>query len=160
MDAVRKLYNGTPKNNHRQLGYIFRMLPFISVEHNILCHRPFAKNIEDVEPMSLREFCEAVGLRYSRTAISRLQAAYSNIQFMVHGFPELFCAFVTDGHNHEADKIFVNPRILYSGRNPEQVWNLIQLMPKPHNHVDVTTLRNHQQTAKARNNADKRPFTP
>lgn len=159
MDAVRKLYTGTPKNNHKQLGYIFRMLPFISVEHNILCHRPFAKNVEDIEPMSLKEFCEAVGLAYSRTAVSRLQKVYSNIQFMVHGFPELFCAFVTDGHSHEADKIFVNPRILYSGRNPDQVQNLLQLMPKPHSHVPVTTLRNRKTAAKAHNNADNRLHT-
>lgn len=158
IDAARKLYTETPVKNHKQLGYIFLMLPFISIEHSILCHRPFAKDVKDIQPMTLKEFCEAVGLAYNRTTISRLKKGYSDIQFMVHGFPELFCAFVSDGQNHDRDRIIVNPRILYSGRDPEQVRNLLQLMPKPQSNASVTTLRKDKKTPKSYNNAGNGVF--
>lgn len=129
------------------------------IEYNILCRRPFAKDIEDIQPLTLKEFCEAVGLSYNRTTVSRLKKAYSGIQFVVNGFPELFCAFVTDGQNHDGDKIIINPRILYSGRNPEQVRNLLQLMPKPHSHASVTTLRKGKKAPKPHSNVVNKVFS-
>ena len=159
IDAVRKLYAEAHVKNHKQLGYIFLMLPFISVEYNILCRHPFAKDIEDIQPLTLKEFCEAVGLSYNRTTISRLKKVYSGIQFVVNGSPELFCAFVTDGKKHDGDKIIINPRILYSGRNPEQVRNLLQLMPKPHSHASVTTLRKGKKAPKPHINVVNKVFS-
>lgn len=141
IEAVRTLYLSTAVENHKRLGYIFLMLPFISIEHNILCHKPYASNIEEIQPMTVREFCEKVGLSYNKMTVSRLKRIYADIQFMVRGKPELFCAFTTDGVHHENDKIFVNPLVLYSGRDAVRVKGLIELMPKPHSHAPVTTLR-------------------
>ena len=42
-DSVRKLYRMAGKNNHRYLGYVFKMLPFINIEYNGLCLDIFEK---------------------------------------------------------------------------------------------------------------------
>lgn len=36
IEAVRNLYRATPISNHKQLGYIFLMLPYINIQYNVL----------------------------------------------------------------------------------------------------------------------------
>ncbi len=116
MNAVRSLYRRTSTSNHRQLGYIFQMLPYINIEHNIICKNIFEKDLENIEFLTLPEFCKAVGYDYSTMA--RLKKIYGNIRVEVNGELEPFCAFVTAGG---ITKIFVNPHVIYSGSNYERV---------------------------------------
>lgn len=119
IDAIRNLYRATPISNHKQLGYIFLMLPFINIQYNVLCKNPYETDILHVEPLTVREFCELIGHSYS--TVARLRDAYSKIRFVVNGQPELFCAFVSDGNNLDDARIFVNPHVFYSGTNHRNV---------------------------------------
>ena len=141
IEAVRRLYKAADVADHKRLGYIFLMLPFISVDYNILCHNPYAADIGDIQPMTAKEFCEKIGLAYNKTTVFRLRRIYADIQFEIDGERQLFCGFVTDGVHPENDKIFVNPKVLYSGRDILKVRGLMELMPKPHSNAAVTTLR-------------------
>lgn len=49
VDSVRRLYNSTPNKHHAQLGYIFKLLPYINIEFNILCHNPFEEQINQIK---------------------------------------------------------------------------------------------------------------
>ena len=89
------------------------MLPFINIEYNMLCKNPLEENLDDVEVLTVKEFCEIIGYDYSQ--ISRLANIYKQITFDVKGRQERFCSFVTDGLDLANGQIFVNPRILYSG---------------------------------------------
>ena len=119
IDMVRNLYERTRLSNHKELGYIFAMMPYINIEYNVLCKNPYEKDIERIELLSVREFCEAIGHSYSTA--SRLRETYSKIRFPVDGADEQFCKFVTDGNDLDDAWIFINPRILYSGTSPELV---------------------------------------
>ena len=119
IEAVRNLYRATPISNHKQLGYIFLMLPYINIQYNMLCKNPYEPDIAYVEPLTVREFCELIGHSYS--TVARLRETYSRIHFVVNGQQELFCAFVSDGNNLDDARIFVNPHIFYSGTDPERV---------------------------------------
>ena len=119
IDMVRKLYKGTPLSNHKELGYIFAMLPFVNIEYNVLCKNPYETDISNIEMVTVREFCEAIGHSYS--TVSRLLEAYSKICFFIDGGVEQFCKFVSDGNDIDNAWIFVNPRVVYSGTSPERV---------------------------------------
>lgn len=119
IEAVRNLYRATPISNHKQLGYIFLMLPYINIQYNVLCKNPYETDIAHVEPLTVREFCNLIGHSYS--TVARLREAYSRIRFMVNGQQELFCAFVSDGSSLDDARIFVNPHVFYSGTDPERV---------------------------------------
>mgnify|MGYP000001330861 FL=1 len=119
IEAVRNLYRATPISNHKQLGYIFLMLPYINIQYNVLCKNPYEPDIASIEPLTVREFCELIGHSYS--TVARLREAYSRIRFAVNGQQELFCAFVYDGNSLDDARIFVNPHIFYSGTDPERV---------------------------------------
>ena len=120
--AVRTLYQSSSASKHKHLGYVFLMLPFVNIEHNILCWNPDEKDLDMIQPITVAEFCSAIN--YDKNQSSRLLREYSKITFPVDGHEEHFCSFVYDGRNMRSAKIFVNPRILYSGSDYEQVKNL------------------------------------
>lgn len=113
IETVRKLYKMTPTSKHKQLGYVFKMLPYINIEYNILCHTPDEASISDIQPITFAEFCEHIG--YSRDHIGRLFKEYQQITFEVDGHLERFCAFVVNDNNIGESSIFINPRVIYSG---------------------------------------------
>lgn len=122
IEATRTVYHSATQGSRKHLGYIFQLLPYINHEHNILCMNPAEKHIESVQPLTLGEFCDLIG--YDKKNVDRLLRAYKKICFAVDGHTESFCWFVNDGLNISESKIFVNPLVLYSGKNPDSVRNL------------------------------------
>lgn len=119
INGVRKLYEATERNNHRQLGYLFKLLPFINLEYNMLCYNPLETDIEKIELVSIADFCKMIG--YDIAHLNKLMSIYRSIQFDVGGRYERFCAITYDGINKNNAKIFVNPHILYCGSDYNKV---------------------------------------
>lgn len=119
INGVRKLYEATERNNHRQLGYLFKLLPFINLEYNMLCYNPLETDIEKIEFVSIADFCKMIG--YDIAHLNKLMSIYRSIQFDVGGRCERFCAITYDGINKNNTKIFVNPHILYCGSDYNKV---------------------------------------
>lgn len=119
--AVRTLYKKTDTSNHKHLGYIYQLLPFVNVEHNILCRNVFERDVEDIEPITLLELCDLI--HYDCRNLYRLLQIFRRIKFKVNGREELFCKFVNDDVNISKSYIIINPRVLYSGSNTKAVEN-------------------------------------
>lgn len=120
--GVRKLYEGTPKSKHRHVGYLFQLLPFINVEFNALCYNPGETVADEIDYMTLDEFCDLIG--YDRNRRDRLLKIYRDLTFEVpdkHGtHMERFLSITGDGLDKGNHKIFINPRVLYSGSDYKQ----------------------------------------
>lgn len=119
IDGVRKLYSMVQPSQHKHLGYLFKMLPYVNLEYNVLCHNPLESNLDDIQLMTVSEFCGAIG--YDISNWHRLNKIYKNLRFDVDGKQVRFCAFVTDGGNTSDMRIFVNPRVLYNGSDFNKV---------------------------------------
>ena len=119
INGVRKLYRSTDTSNHKHLGYIFKLLPFINIEYNVLCFNPLEKDIESIEPLSLSNFCDLIG--YNHTNLHRLLYIYRKLYFDVNNRRERFCSFVYNGVDKNNSMICINPHILYSGSNYKNV---------------------------------------
>lgn len=119
INAVRSLYESANGKHHSQLGYIFMMLPFINREWNVICNNPFETDIDKVEPLTIKEFCKAIG--YDVSQVGRLIGAYDRLTFTADGKEQKFCLFVNDGCNNCKSKVIVNPNILYVGSNKNRV---------------------------------------
>ena len=120
---VQTLYRNVQSRKHRYLGYVFRLLPYISIEYNVLCFNPTEIDITKIEFMCLGELCEEIG--FNKSHADRLLEAYGKIRFSVtdeDGTHMERCVSITyDGLNRHNAKIYINPRILYSGAHPEYV---------------------------------------
>lgn len=114
--GIRKLYKSTSISNHKHLGYIFQLLPYINIEYNIVCHNPLEQDYTKINPMTLQEFCSFIG--YSINNIGRLLCTYKHIRFDGDG---AFCKFVNDGIDRNNSEIFINPHVLYGGSDYKKV---------------------------------------
>ena len=118
-NTIRELYRKTPANKHRLLGIIFRFLPYVNREYNVLCWNIGEECIDDVELLSLKEFCELAQWNYGK--LYRLRNDLKKLTFNVNGRQELFCNFVDSGLGKRNIRIFVNPHIMYNGSDYKKV---------------------------------------
>lgn len=119
IEGVRRLYEAAQIPDHKSIGYIFLLLPFINREYNILCHNPFECDIDKIIPMSLHEFCDQIG--FDKSHVSKLVTKLKKICFTVNDHMENFISFVSDGGRLSQYKMFINPHILYCGSDYKKV---------------------------------------
>lgn len=116
--GMKSLYNSVPKSKHKHLGYIFAMLPYVNIEHNILCYNTAEKEIDKIEPMSMKEFCAEIGFDYRH--VDRLHDIFKSICFDVDGKKELFCSIIRNTYSGK-ELMVINPKVFYSGKNETAV---------------------------------------
>ena len=120
VNAIRKLYDTTDIRKHKQLGYVFKLLPYINLEYNIFCKDPFVKDIKDIEPLTVADLCKLIG--YNVTQSSRLLKELQTLTFEHNHRKEYLISYVDNGGNTtHSKKIFVNPHIIYNGLDFEKV---------------------------------------
>lgn len=112
--AIRRLYVRCPARQHKVLGYVFRMIPFVSIEHNIICYNPEEKDAELIRPMTLKDFCYHID--YNVANIKRLLKDLLSIR--IDGQQLIKC--VSDG-DIKNDYLIVNPRVYFAGNNKTDV---------------------------------------
>ncbi len=122
VNGIRKLYEEAKRNNHRQIGYLFKLLPYINIEYNLLCYNPKETDIKRLELMSIVEFCKLIG--YNIVHLNDLMYIYRNIWFTVNDRTERFCTITYDGTRNNNAKICINPRVIYCGSNYKKVGEL------------------------------------
>lgn len=115
---VRRLYEQTPQSLHKHLGYVFKMIPYVNIKYNIICHNPLEEDESSIIPMTIGEFCDAIG--YDKNQVSRLIKIYNDITFEADGKKYVFC-----GYRYAPQKknmrFYVNPLIFYAGNNQDKI---------------------------------------
>ncbi len=119
IEALRELYQKAGVTRHSRLGFVFQMLPYLNFEYNVLCHNPEEKQYDRVRPLSVSDFCDII--HFDRRRAFSLVAEYNQIHFSVDGREEKFCRFLGDGKNVVGAHIYVNPRIVYKGKDFQKV---------------------------------------
>lgn len=116
--AVRHLYRSVSARAHKQLGYIFRILPYVNREYNIACHNPLETEIDKICPMSAGDFCDAVG--YDR--LHAYQLLPSLLKLSLPGNQPL-CNVIRQGKSERIGGIIISPYLYYAGQHESTVLN-------------------------------------
>ena len=104
--GLRELYKNCKVSQHKQLYYLFRLLPYVNVKCNAICQNPSEQNVNDVIVLKLKEICEVVG--YDTTKSSRFLNEMLKLQ--------LFDQYAILGiRNAKGTWYKINPRIVYAG---------------------------------------------
>lgn len=105
-DGIKELYEKSNPREHKRIGVVIPLLPFLNKYHNILCNKPLERELKYIEPLTLREMCKIIG--YDITNEDRLRKQLQNIT--VKNNP--LVAYVS----HAKAKFFVvNPALFYKG---------------------------------------------
>ena len=115
--SVRHLWANTATSQQKHLGYVFQMLPYLNIQHNVLCWNPWERDPGSIQFMCLPEFAREIGYT-GVTNISRLRSIYRDIKLPVNGEWEAFCAVIDVG---KTTRIIVNPAVVYAGHSPESI---------------------------------------
>lgn len=119
VNGVRALYENVDSvRAHKNLSYLFKIIPFVNKEWNIVCKNPKEREREFIDYMTISEFCEVIG--YSKSNARKLINTLSSITF--NRQPALI--YVTMDFNINKSKITMNPNLYWAGTN----WNNVQYL--------------------------------
>jgi len=113
--AVQEAYKASLPREVRSLSYVFRMIPYMNTEHNILCHTSETPFMEYDDRMTFPQFCVLMG--YDKTHSSRLQKQLTSLTFQAGDQTQY--AVIAD---EASEYIVVNPRLVYAGNNHIDAW--------------------------------------
>lgn len=113
-DVLIRLYFSCDPRKHRQLGYIFQIIPYINLTWNVVCNNPNEKNRELIEKISANGFAEIIG--QDGTHGTRLLKSIASVKFKWKGKTMSFVNATING-----DTIFVNPLIMYKGSHSDRI---------------------------------------
>jgi hypothetical protein len=89
---------------------LFRIIPYLNNEWNIVCHNPAEVIADDVQPMTLGELSEKLG--YSASHVDKLKRDLCSIKTndgkKVIGFTDF-------GEDKRTFKIIINPKVIFRG---------------------------------------------
>ena len=120
VEPVRRLYNLAMVSQHRKLGMVFALLPYINREWNIVCWNPLEANPALVEALTMTEICEVLDLSKKNAArtINGMIKQIMKITLKIDGARQFFCGlFETD----ERKEMIINPNFIYIGRRKNDV---------------------------------------
>lgn len=121
-NALRELYISCTSKQHKQLYYLFRLLPFINEKFNAICQNPSEKFVEHVIPLRLSEICQLVG--YNTKNSKRFESEMLQLQMNLNGVTQYAILGIKNGKGMWYK---VNPRVLYAGTkdNMEELYKLL-----------------------------------
>lgn len=120
VDGVRNLYENSNLISSKQIGYIFRVLPWTNRMHNIVCYNPDETDINQIRPMSLGDFCDII--HYNKSKATRLRHNLFDCGF---GSDIVVAKYQSDQSNAlNFPRILINPKLFYGGNEFKKVEEL------------------------------------
>lgn len=108
--GIREIYENSKISEHKILGYVFLVIPYVNQTFNVICKNPKEESFQEMECLDWND----VGDILQINAIRNLKMKFK--RFTVGG-QYIFVDASTDSKSF----IFVNPQIYYTGKNWEQV---------------------------------------
>ena len=118
IDNIRKLYVETDYRKHKQLYYLFKILPNVNLENNIVCTNVKEMEIYKTIPMSLKDIVLSLGLseKYNKTWFNDMR------KFKIDGNYVIMRTEIGDEMS-----IIINPKVYYGGNNIDNLKYIIGL---------------------------------
>lgn len=129
INTVRDLFERTTSRQHKQLSYIFQLIPKLHYETNILCHNPHETDLSQVRKMNLKDIACWLNVNTDDNKnTNRLKRDLLKYYLMRNGEKHYALKYViVQSSTGAIDYFVVNPEIVWSGNNIEQIKEIVQL---------------------------------
>lgn len=118
IDNIRKLYKATDYKKHKQLYYLFKLLPHVNLENNIVCENVKEMEIYKTIPMTLKDIM--ISLELNETNSTRWLKEMK--KFTIDGNYVVMRTYID-----ETLYIIINPKLYYGGNHIENMKYIIGL---------------------------------
>lgn len=121
IQTIRDLYMNTPVKSHKKIAIIYKLLPYINYEYNILCFNPDEKDGTKLEAMTIKDVLIILG--YDKSHLARFKKDFYSQRY------KEYYVFITIQKESEylTSLIVVNPIFFYKGINVENLNWLLTL---------------------------------
>lgn len=127
INTTRKLYENCNPRKHKQLSYIFQLIPFMNYELNILCRNPKETDFTKLEKLSLLDVCEILGvstekhtMRKFRDELLKFEVSMDDKKYFLLSY-----AKIKNGYGIK-DYFLINPLISWGGKDLNLLQDAIQ----------------------------------
>lgn len=129
IDTTRYLYEHCNSRQHKQLSYIFQLVPYINYELNILCSNPEETNFYELDKLNLAQICALLGISTeNRQNMNKLKNELLKFKVKVNEIEYAFLSYarIQNGYGIK-DYFVVNPQVVWKGRDMDRVKDTINL---------------------------------
>lgn len=109
---IRDIYSRATNRQHKGLGNMIKLLPYVNYEYAILCHNPNQKYKECLKPLTLQDIC--VILQYDKTNASKLLRELRRMQLEED---YVMCTVIIGG----MEVFYFNPKVFFKGTSEESL---------------------------------------
>lgn len=122
-ETIRYLYEHCQNvSSHKKLSYLFKIIPWVNQEWNIVCWNPDEIERNKLKYMTMGDFAEKIG--YDRSNAKRLAKILSEVTFHKYGEynkKHAFLYVVDKDFSPDQWVIVMNPSVYYGGKNYKNV---------------------------------------
>lgn len=114
--AIKELYYDSDPKEHKMIGKVLKLVPYINVYNNVLCWNIYETNKELIQPLTLSEIRTIIHSKnnYGYDIIDKLEKLF------IKGEP-VIGNFTSVGEEH----YIINPRLFYRGNNSKDLQSII-----------------------------------
>lgn len=129
IDTTRFLYENSSSRQHKQLSYIFQLIPYVNFETNILCTNPSESDFYKLDKLNLVQICEILGVSSSnRQSMNKLKNELLKFKVNVNDNTYAFLTYAKIQNAYGIkDYFIINPQIVWQGKNVDLVKDTIQM---------------------------------
>lgn len=115
--AIKELYYNSDPKEHKVIGKILKLVPFINIYNNVLCWNIEETDEKLIQPLTLRDIMNIVhpGTNYSYDVVDKLQTLFIKGEPVLGNFSSV-----------KQQQYIINPRLFYRGNNVEDLRAVIE----------------------------------
>lgn len=128
IDTTRFLYENCPSRQHKQLSYIFQLIPYANYELNILCNNPSETDFTKLNKLNLLQICELLGVSTNKESMRKFRDELLKFYVTIDENKYYFLSYakVKNGYGLK-DYFIINPKIAWAGNDIQQLKETIQI---------------------------------
>lgn len=126
INTTRFLYENVSIRQHKQLSYVFQLIPMIHYETNTIAFNPDEMDNNKILKMGLKDICEFLGVYTDNSTMYKLENELYKLKVDVYGVKYYFFkrVILKDGDGTK-DYFIVNPQVIWGGKDTDAAKDII-----------------------------------
>ena len=128
INPTRILYENSTPRQHKQLSYIFQLIPFADYELNIICENPNEPDFRKIKRLNLEKICKMLGLSTEARQMRNFRNELLKFYIQIGGCKYYFLSYakILNGYGIK-DYFTINPKISWAGKNTDILRDIIDI---------------------------------
>ncbi|CEQ01712.1 Uncharacterised protein [[Clostridium] sordellii] len=129
IDTTRMLFENCTSRQHKQLSYIYQLIPFMNFELNVICSNPHETDFYELDKLSLIQICKLLGTSTVKSSMNKLENNLLKFHIKIDGKKYyLFKRVIVKGGNGKFDYFIINPYVIWGGKDTDKVKDTLQTL--------------------------------